>query len=186
MLLPTLFLSLFQWSALPAENLVWGLQSSLFMLSAHSTKFSKCVTSQAGIMSSPIHHPDVRLPVSPVSSLNRIMHGQGVLFNRATVPTAISTETFNKFNLKNTGQVCTLQRSKLVLPNTKQWTFWFTSAESLSTYYLYPPSPPHFIFFLPFALWSLCIFIFTASAFNGRMPCFHRWPVEVLPSPLFL
>lgn len=50
------------------------------------------------VLSSPIHQPDVRLTVSTVSSLNRIMHGQGVLFNRATVPTAISPETFHKFN----------------------------------------------------------------------------------------
>lgn len=40
-----------------------------------------------------ITHPSPRLPVSPVSSCSRIMHGQGVLFNRAAVPTAVSPET---------------------------------------------------------------------------------------------
>lgn len=83
-----------------SRNSCMGAAVSLFMLSAQSTKFSKCVTSQAGIMSSPIHHPDVRLPVSPVSSFNRIIRGQGVLLNRAAVPTAISPETLHKFNLK--------------------------------------------------------------------------------------
>lgn len=69
------------------------------VLFVHATstqhKVFKMHDNQACIMSSPIHHPGVR---PSVSSLNRIIHGQGVLFNRATVPTAISPETLHKCN----------------------------------------------------------------------------------------
>lgn len=55
-----------------------------------------------------------------------------------------------------------LQRSKLVLPNTKQWTYWFTSAESLSTYTCLPlpfPTSLHFFFFCHL-LCGACVYLY--------------------------
>lgn len=67
----------------------------------------------------PCHHP----PITRVSDFSQQpqqgLHGQRDLSNRAAAPTAISPETLHKFSLKNTGQACMLQRSKLVLPNTE-------------------------------------------------------------------